>query len=106
MRAAVRSHFACPSAAGAPLYTLGGPAYAQSHWRGDVFGPELMIPDRGNVLSNITLALAHDSGWYAPDFQAAEAYAYGSSAGCGFLDGTGKQVRGHGRCSACMCSVH
>lgn len=38
-----------------------------------------------HVISNITLGLMHDSGWYIPDYSKAGYLAWGKGAGCDFL---------------------
>ena len=89
MRAAAATHFDCPDAAGAPLEDEGGLATAGSHWETSLFQTELMIgSSTGNarsVLSNFTLGVAQDSGWYLPNFGAAGFLRYGHLGGCDML---------------------
>jgi leishmanolysin len=86
---AAREQFACPTADGAPLENEGGPATAISHWEAAVFQTELMVGASSGVeravLSNVTLALAKDSGWYEPDFAVGGLLRYGFHAGCDLL---------------------
>lgn len=51
-----------------------------------VFNGEYMIAQtyRAPVISNLTLALLHDSGHYFPNYSAAETLLFGKSKGCGF----------------------
>jgi hypothetical protein len=38
------------------------------------------------ILSNITLGLLEDTGWYLPDYSAAEVLWWGWGQGCNFLN--------------------
>jgi hypothetical protein len=54
-----------------------------------MFQTELMIGSSAgterSVLSNITLGLAKDSGWYEPNFGAAGFLRFGDKGGCEML---------------------
>lgn len=85
-------HFGCTTAQGAPLETEGGEGTSLSHLERRHFDGELMVgnaamTDRA-ALSNITLAVLEDSGWFIPDYSAASALEYGRGRGCEFLEGT------------------
>lgn len=89
VRAAAAEHFNCPDVAGAPVEDEGGVSTAGSHWEASIFQTEIMVGVSAGmerqVLSNITLGLAKDSGWYAPNFGAAGFMRYGHLAGCDML---------------------
>lgn len=72
VRAVVRRHFACPTLPGALLEDDLGHGSAGSHWDQRLFQGEMMDPVAGedtvvgrHVLTNVTLALLEDTGWYA-----------------------------------------
>jgi Leishmanolysin len=72
VREAVKEHFACSSLAGALLEDDFGNGLATSHWDQRLFEGDLMDPVAGqntvggrHVISNTTLALLQDTGWYA-----------------------------------------
>ena len=89
VRAATRDQFGCNSARGAPLEDQGGPSTAGSHWEASLFQTEMMIGASAGteraVLSNITLALAEDSGWYEPNYAAGGFLRFGWEGGCDML---------------------
>lgn len=84
----VKRHFACDNwpVAGGELEDGGGSGTAGSHWEKRVFRDEIMTGTASNdpVLSRITLALFEDSGWYLPNYGAAEHFAWGKDQGCSF----------------------
>ena len=75
--AVAQAYFACPSAAGAPLEDHGAMDTAGSHWKERMLFTELMTgelnPGFTPVLSEFTLALFSDSGWYRVNYSAADA---------------------------------
>eukprot|EP01135_Chromosphaera_perkinsii_P009019 Nk52_evm37s1569 gene=Nk52_evmTU37s1569 len=75
-----REHFGCNSLNGAELENGG------SHWESRTFYGEFMTAAISSfpVLSKLTLALLHDSGWYVANFTSAEKFYYGESKGCSF----------------------
>jgi hypothetical protein len=90
-----REYFACPDVPGAEIENEGGPGSASSHFDLRVLLNEMMTPiDTSTigypaVLSNFTLAVLEDSGWYTVDYAAADsdpALEFGRGLGCGFLD--------------------
>lgn len=89
MAAAAQEHFGCPTFPGAPLEDEGGLSTAGSHWEAAIFQTEIMVGVSAGiqrqVLSNMTLGLAQDSGWYEPNFAAAGFLRYGHNAGCDML---------------------
>ena len=86
MRQATRDHFDCPTAEGALLEQDGGGATSGSHWESTTFQSEIMIGASAaverRVLSPITLALAQDSGWYVPNWDAQGFLRHGHLVGC------------------------
>ena len=92
-RSVARGYFGCQTAPGAELENSGNAeGTAGSHWEKRILFNELMtgsisegIPE---VLSEFTLALLADSGWYAVNYSAADPapLRFGRALGCGFLD--------------------
>jgi len=84
---AVQRQFGCPSLRGAPLEDQGGSGTAASHWEKAVFMDEVMTGSASAalVLSNITLALLEDSGWYFPNYSYGERLLWGENLGCDFV---------------------
>jgi hypothetical protein len=89
VRAAVREHFACASADGAPLEDNGGEGTARSHWEESAFYGEVMVGvatgSTRRPLSPVTLALAQDSGWYEVNRGGVGFLRHGHLAGCEML---------------------
>jgi len=94
---AARHHFGCDSLDGMPMEEQGGDGTAFSHWDARVMHTEVMSPESSSVprISDITLAVLEDSGWYkvhggasAKDGDsAAGAFFFGQNKGCGFVYG-------------------
>jgi Leishmanolysin len=104
--AAVREQTDCSSAKGAPLEADGGPGTATSHWDTASFQGELMDGSSDGVertvLSNLTLGLAKDSGWYIPNYGAAGFLRYGFHAGCDMLvRDAAAASSSHRQCGSC-----
>ncbi|XP_064400256.1 leishmanolysin-like peptidase [Halichondria panicea] len=96
----VRAHFGCESLEGAELENQGGGAVAGRHWENRVFGEELMtgMLASHHVLSRVTMALLHDSGWYLPDYSYAGQLSWGRGKGCLFVkDSCGGWMLSQGR---------
>ncbi|EFA77938.1 hypothetical protein PPL_08583 [Heterostelium album PN500] len=89
----VRTHFDCDKMPGAELENNGGDGTRNSHWKATIFNTELMIGYGQAVapLSNLTLALLYDSGWYGLiNLDQAEPLRFGRAKGCSFaLDSCG-----------------
>ena len=87
-----RAYFGCPSMEGVPLEDEGGGASQHQHWETRILAYETMnaaitvgFGDR-YVLSELTLALLHDSGWYHAVLPAGgTALRWGRSQGCDFV---------------------
>lgn len=81
-------YFNCSTATGAPLENEGGVISRGSHWEKSVFGNELMTASHAEtlILSEFTLAILEDSGWYKVDYSFAGNMTWGKNKGCGFLE--------------------
>ncbi|KAL5517551.1 hypothetical protein EMCRGX_G003113 [Ephydatia muelleri] len=88
--ARARAHFNCPTLPGLELENGGGPGSEMSHWEARILGTELMTstPAFNLKLSEMTLALLQDTGWYQVDFSKAEPLQWGKNAGCQFVLGS------------------
>ncbi len=91
--AVARAYFACPALPGAPLEDHGSSGTAGSHWKERMLFTELMTGEIDNnfspVLSEFTLALLADSGWYRVNLSAADAappMLWGRGRGCEHFD--------------------
>ena len=65
-----REHFDCPDLTGLGLEEAGGEGSANGHWEQTIMGNDMMTArvSRHMMLSDITLALLEDTGWYKPDY--------------------------------------
>ena len=83
-----RRHFACEELEGIELENQGGEGSAGSHWEARIMLGDYMIstdyPEI--VISEITLALLEDSGWYNINYYTGGLFRYGKGIGCSFLD--------------------
>ena len=88
--AAAAEQFDCASATGVPLEDDGSTGTAGVHWEAATLAGEMMIGSSGGavraVLSEITLALADDSGWYSSNRASAGFLRHGHLSGCELLD--------------------
>jgi leishmanolysin-like peptidase len=93
---AVKDHFDCQEQEGAELEEFGGGSSAGAHWEARIFNNEIMTSSDAfemfsnkSVLSQFTLALLEDSGWYkvSPDYTV-EKLIWGRGTGCAIPDGT------------------
>lgn len=83
-------HFNCPGLQGVPLeYNTGGKSAIAGHWSRRAMNTDYMIgrSHGENFISEITLALFEDSGWYKPDYAKANIFYWGKGKGCNFLLG-------------------
>jgi hypothetical protein len=83
-----RAHFGCPSLDGVPLEYNGGSGTAGAHWSKRYMNTDYMIGDSygENLMSDITLALFEDSGWYQVNFEMSNLFLWGKNKGCDFFD--------------------
>jgi hypothetical protein len=72
-----------------PLENGGGSGSLGAHWEKFVMGNEMMVSDDvfNTILSELTLRLFEDSGWYEVNYDMAETTTWGKGAGCGILKG-------------------
>lgn len=82
-----REHFKCPDLEGVPLESTGDASTAGCHWSKKYMNTDYMIGDSygENLISEITLALIEDSGWYEVDYSMANLFLWGKDKGCGFF---------------------
>ena len=82
-----RGHFGCPSLTGVELENQGGSGSSGSHWEARIMLGDYMIstdhPE--NVVSDITLAVFEDSGWYNVNYYTGGLFKTGKGEGCNFL---------------------
>merc|ERR1719262_1900632 len=91
--AAARKHFGCDTLDAVPLEQTGGVGTAGGHWPSFLFGDrELMVPTIAQtraVVSDITLAVIEDSGWYAvdrPEEAALGSFDFGRNMTCSIFE--------------------
>lgn len=83
-----RMHFNCPSLEGVELEDQGGAGTAGSHWEARIMLSDYMIGSNYDemVISDITLALFEDSGWYKVNYYTGGLFRFGKNQGCSFLN--------------------
>ena len=81
-------YFDCNTIDGVELESQGGNASASSHWESRIMLGDLMISQSYSdiALSEITLALLEDSGWYKVSYLTGGLMKFGLHAGCDFLN--------------------
>lgn len=87
---AAKKHFNCSKVTGVELEDYGGDGTAGSHWEARVMMGDYMIGVSMDevAISDITLALFEDSGWYQANYYTGGLFRFGKNAGCGFLNST------------------
>ena len=85
---AARQHFNCPTLNGVPLENQGSEGSAGAHWEARYMLGDYMISTdyMDNVISDITLALFEDSGFYKVEYYSGGLFKYGKNMGCSFFD--------------------
>jgi len=85
--AQAKRHFGCNSVTALAMEDQGGQGTASSHWEKQTMNGEYMIGEYSIFpsVSNFTLSLFKDSGWYEVDFTYAQDFQWGYNQGCGFL---------------------
>eukprot|EP01133_Synstelium_polycarpum_P009130 gene9130-10707_t len=81
-----KSHYGCNNMIGVELENLG--ISAGGHWNPTTVGEELMDSYGGGSdgkLSNLTLSILYDSGWYGVNTKHAQPLNWGRGMGCGFF---------------------
>ena len=88
VRDVAAQHFGCSSITGIELENQGGEGSIGSHWEARVMLGDYMIstdyPEI--VISDISLALFKDSGWYDVNYYSGGLFRFGKGQGCDFLD--------------------
>ena len=86
--AKAREHFGCSSLRGVPLESQGGDGTAGSHWESRHMLGDYMVstdfPD--SAISDITLALFQDSGFYEVNYYSGGLFKFGKNKGCNFFN--------------------
>ncbi|GAM24680.1 hypothetical protein SAMD00019534_078550 [Acytostelium subglobosum LB1] len=84
----VQSHYKCAAAEYAELEDYGGSGTANSHWEKRTAGEELMIGFVNPIapVSNLTLSLLQDTGWYQINKSNADTFIWGKNLGCDWLN--------------------
>ena len=83
-----RKYFDCPSLEGVPLEEYGGSGTVGSHWEAKVLLGDYMngyIHGEEQVISEFTLALLEDSGYYKVNYYTGGLMRYGKHKGCSFV---------------------
>lgn len=85
-----RQYYGCSSLGGVPLEDEGGDGTAGSHWewrvlQGDVMASVLPQDGSSPQMTDFTLALLNDTGWYEPIWEDAGWIEWGRGWGCDFV---------------------
>ncbi|KAF2075489.1 hypothetical protein CYY_003225 [Polysphondylium violaceum] len=83
-----RDHYDCSTQQMQELEDYGGSGTAGSHWEKRTAGEEYMVGFVSPVepITNLTLSLLLDTGWYSIDPTSADPFVWGQGLGCSFLD--------------------
>ena len=83
-----KKYFDCSSMEGVELEDQGGTGSAGAHWESRVMLGDYMVSSdyRERAISEITLALFEDSGWYKVNYYTGGIFRYGEYRGCDFID--------------------
>ena len=83
-----RQHFNCASISGIPLENQGGQGSMGSHWEARYMLGDYMISTNysDTVLSDITLALLEDFGFYKVNYYSGGLFKFGKNKGCDFFN--------------------
>eukprot|EP00899_Mesostigma_viride_P012751 jgi/Mesvir1/21477/Mv03929-RA.1 len=83
-----REQYACPSMTGMETENHGGEGTVGSHWEQRLMFGDVMtgVISTDQMVSNITLALLEDTGWYLPQYSKAGILRWGYHAGCNFVN--------------------
>ena len=108
-----RAHYNCNSLTGMYMENDGSAGSAGSHWEKIHNGHDIMIAqDTGDeVITELTLALFEDTGWYIIDRTKAEKNTWGKGRGCDFIEnntacGTSKEFCSTSTEKSCTTDYH
>jgi hypothetical protein len=81
-----QDHYGCSSLTGLEMENGGGQGTANSHWEARLMNNDIMTgyADLYLIISNATLAIFRDMGWYRVNWGQAEPYYMGYQQGCSF----------------------
>eukprot|EP01122_Echinamoeba_exundans_P014493 TRINITY_DN657_c0_g2_i1.p1 TRINITY_DN657_c0_g2~~TRINITY_DN657_c0_g2_i1.p1 ORF type:complete len:345 (+),score=47.25 TRINITY_DN657_c0_g2_i1:1197-2231(+) len=81
-----QDHYGCASLTGLEMENGGGQGTANSHWEARLMNNDIMTgyADLYLIISNATLAIFRDMGWYRVSWSQAEPYYMGYQQGCSF----------------------
>ena len=84
---AARKHFGCDSLVGVELEDQGGQGSVGAHWESRIMLGEYMVSSdiQEMAISDITLSLFEDSGWYKVNPYTGGLFRYGKNQGCDFV---------------------
>ena len=73
---------------GVKLENQGGTGSVGAHWESRVMLGDYMVSTdyRERAISEITLALFEDSGWYKANYYTGGLFRYGKNSGCDFIE--------------------
>ena len=82
--AVARRHFNCPFIRSINFENEGGEGSAGAHWERSILMNEMMTASdiASPRISEFTLALMQDTGWYEVDFKFAENFTFFKNIGC------------------------
>jgi len=82
-----QQHFGCHSLQGIEIEDQGGEGTAGSHWESRVMLGDFMMGESygENIISEISLALFEDSGWYKVNYYTGGLFRHGKNKGCTFV---------------------
>jgi len=82
-----KKHYNCDTLEGVPLEFNGGQSAVGGHWSRKAMNTDYMIgrSHGENLISEITLALFEDSGWYKIEYDKANMFHWGKNKGCDFF---------------------
>ena len=88
VKEAAQKHFGCKTLEGVPLEDQGGDGSSGSHWDSRFMLGDYMISSDYEeiVISDITLALFEDSGWYTVNYYTGGLFKFGKGMGCNFIN--------------------
>ena len=86
--ARAKEHFGCSSLRGVPLESQGGRGTFGSHWESRyMLGDYMVSTDFPDIaISDITLALFEDSGFYKVNYYSGGLFKFGKNKGCNFIN--------------------